>query len=96
MGGRRWGGVGEGGGRSSGRRQCGIPEQSPVAGVGSERPRGDQFGSGFHERVRDFEDLLISPEGGGWCSWFPEGVSRRGGSPVVVTGDVEPRCDVVY
>ena len=46
--------------------------------------------------VRDFEDLLISPEGEGWCSWFPEGVSRRGGSPVVVTGDVEPRCDVVY
>lgn len=66
-----------------------------MAGVGTERPRGGQFGSGFHGGVRDFEDLLMFPEGGGWCSWFPKGMSKRGGSAVVVTGDVEPRCDMV-
>lgn len=85
MGGRRRRG-GKAGGSSPGRRQCRIPEQSHVAGVGRERPRGGQFGSGFHGGVRDFGYLLMSPEGGGWCSWFPEGMSRRDGSAVVVMG----------
>lgn len=94
MGGRRWGGVGEGGDRSSRQEAVWNSRTEPGGRSGSERPRGDQFGSGFHEGVRDFEDLLMSPEGGGWSSWFPEGASRRV-SAVVVTGDVEPRCDVV-
>lgn len=44
-------------------------------------------------RVRGFEEPLVTPNAGWWCSLFPKGVSSRSDLAVVVGGDVEPGCD---
>lgn len=80
-------------------RQEASVEQSHMAGVGRERGLEEaSLKVAFTGRglgVRDSAEQSMTSGGGWWCSLFLEGTSRRSGSAVVSSGDVELGCDVV-